>query len=154
MSSETDAERIGALDLVRGVAILGILPANIPWFSGTGSTGIVNYSPPHAPFADHLVRALTAAFVDSKFISQLAILFGAGLAIQADRAWGAGRRFTWGYLWRNFLLFVLGAMHSLLLWSGDILMIYACISLAAVVFVRMRASHSLEVEVDDPQKLA
>jgi uncharacterized protein len=145
MPSSAEAERIGALDLIRGVAILGILPANIPWFSGTGSIGLASYTPPDSTFADQLVKGLTLAFVDSKFISQLAILFGAGLAVQAGRAWSSGRSFTVGYLWRTFLLFILGALHSLLLWNGDILMIYACISVAAVFFVRLRTRGMLTV---------
>jgi uncharacterized protein len=131
-----DFERIGALDLIRGVAILGILAANIPWFSGTGPP--LGPSPPGATVADQVVKGLTIAFVDVKFITQLAILFGAGLTLQADRAWGAGRRFTWGYLWRTFLLLLLGVAHGVLLWWGDILMMYACISVAAVLFVRLR----------------
>jgi uncharacterized protein len=133
-----DFERIPALDLIRGVAILGILAANIPWFSGTGSGGGLSGSPPNATVADQIVRGLTLAFVDGKFISQLAVLFGAGLALQADRAWSAGRRFTWGYLWRTFLLLLLGTAHAILLWFGDILMMYASISVAAVLLVRLR----------------
>ena len=144
-TSSTDPERIGALDLIRGVAILGILPANIPWFSGTAPTGLFGDSQPNATDADLIVKGLTLAFVDGKFISQLAILFGAGVALQADRAWGSGQRFTLGYLWRTFLLFLLGALHGLLLWDGDILMIYACISVAAVLFVRLSSTGMLTV---------
>jgi uncharacterized protein len=137
-SPSADPERIGALDLIRGVAILGILPANMPWFSGTGPTGIFGTGTRDANSADQVVKGLTLALVDGKMVSQLAILFGAGLALQADRAWRAGRPFTLGYLWRTLLLFVLGSLHALLLWDGDILMIYACLSVAAVVCVRFR----------------
>jgi uncharacterized protein len=140
-----ESDRIGALDLIRGVAILGILPANMPFFSGTGPVGLTGDSPPDATMADQIVKGLTLAFVDGKFITQLAILFGAGLVLQADRAWHVGRPFTLGYLWRTFLLFILGTMHALLLWEGDILMIYACISVAAVLFVRLRPVGMLSV---------
>jgi uncharacterized protein len=133
-----DSDRIGALDLIRGVAILGILPANIPWFSGTTSMNSFNSSVPDATIADRVVQGLTLAFVDGKFITQLAILFGAGLTLQADRAWAAGRPFTWGYLWRTLLLFVLGTIHALLLWFGDILMMYSILCVAVVLLVRLR----------------
>lgn len=134
-----DAERLPALDLVRGTAILGILAANIPWFSGTGPTGPTGGGePPDATVADQILKGLTLAFVDGKFISQLAILFGAGLALQADRAWAAGRRFTGHYLWRTFLLFLIGLAHATLLWYGDILVMYSFVSVAAVLFVRLR----------------
>ncbi len=144
-ASSANPERIGALDLIRGVAILGILPANIPWFSGTGPTSLSGAGAPELTIPDQIVKGLTLAFVDAKFISQLAILFGAGLALQADRSWNSGRPFTLGYLWRTFLLFVLGAAHALLLWFGDILMIYACVSTAAVLFVRLRPTRLLTV---------
>jgi uncharacterized protein len=136
-SPPVDFERIGALDLIRGVAILGILPANIPWFSGTGSGGFGGPAP-DTTLGDYIVKGLTLSFVDAKFITQLAILFGVGLTLQADRAWNAGRRFTWPYLWRTFLLLLLGMIHALLLWFGDILVMYACISLVAVFLVRLR----------------
>jgi uncharacterized protein len=129
-----DPERIAALDLIRGVAILGILAANIPVFAGSGGGGPEGGS---VSLADKIVKGLTLAFVDVKFITQLAILFGAGIALQADKAWGAGRRFTLGYLWRTFLLLVLGAIHALLLWFGDILFMYACLSVVAVFLVRL-----------------
>ena len=141
-----DPERIGSLDLIRGAAILGILPANIPWFSGTGPTSLMgNGAPETTSFPDQLVKALTLLFVDGKFVTQLAILFGAGLALQADRSWNAGRSFTWGYLWRTFLLFLIGAAHGFLLWFGDVLMIYAYISVVAVLFVRLRPTRLLTV---------
>ncbi|QJX00740.1 DUF418 domain-containing protein [Frigoriglobus tundricola] len=140
-----DPERIGALDLIRGTAILGILLANIPWFSGTGPTSLMGTGAPEPTFPDQFVKALTLVFVDGKFVTQLAVLFGAGLALQADRSWTAGRSFTFGYLWRTFLLFLIGAAHGLLLWFGDVLMIYACVSVAAVVFVRLRPTRLLTV---------
>ena len=146
-TSSANPDRIGSLDLIRGVAIQGILLANIPWFSGTGATSLVSTSPPEHTFAGQVVKALTLAFVDSKFITQLAILFGAGIALQADRAWSADRRFTWGYLWRTALLFLLGALHAFLLWFGDILMIYACVSAAVVLFVRLSTKGLLCVAV-------
>ncbi len=141
----TDPERIGALDLIRGVAILGILPANISWFSGTGPTSLMGTGAPAPALPDQFVKALTLLFVDAKFVTQLAILFGAGLALQADRSWNSGRSFTFGYLWRTVLLFLIGAAHGLLLWFGDVLMIYACISVAAVLFVRLRPTRLLTV---------
>jgi uncharacterized protein len=136
-SASPDPERIAALDLIRGIAILGILPANIPWFSGTGPSGMFGTDSHDVNSADQIVKGLTLAFVDGKFISQLAMLFGAGLALQADRAWSAGRRFTLGYLWRTLLLLVLGAIHALLLWFGDILVIYSLICVLAVFCVRL-----------------
>src|SRR5438105_1264068 len=87
-----ESERIPALDLIRGAAILGILPANMPIFSGTGGNGPFSPDQPVSTIADKIVQGLTLAFVDAKFITQLAIIFGVGLALQADKAWAANRR--------------------------------------------------------------
>src|SRR5262245_23489296 len=92
-----DYERLPALDLIRGVTILGILLINISFFSSPAS-GFT----PHVPdswWGDYVVRAMNI-FVEGKMMSQLAMLFGAGLALQADRARAAGRPFTRYYLRR------------------------------------------------------
>jgi uncharacterized protein len=131
------AGRLPALDLLRGFAILGILPANMPIFSGTSPlTGPFNPAPPPETGANLVVKLLTLVFVDGKMITLLSMLFGAGLALQADRAWSAGRRFTPGYLVRMLVLFVIGVLHGTLIWFGDILAMYSIIGVAAVLFVR------------------
>jgi uncharacterized protein len=128
---EEGPARLPALDLIRGVAILGILLANIPSFlgliedfgarPGNGSTG------------DTLVSALTLFFIDGKFITLFSILFGAGLAIQSSRAEKASRPFVAYYVRRMALLFGIGLAHFLLIWYGDILTSYAVVGLAALV---------------------
>jgi uncharacterized protein len=132
------SERLPALDLLRGVAILGILPANIPLFAGVVEfNGVFGARNPETG-ADLAIELLTQFFVDVKMITLLSLLFGAGLAIQADRAWSAGKRFTGKYLRRMLVLFAIGTAHGMLLWFGDILAIYALVGVAAVLFVRLR----------------
>src|SRR5438876_3704059 len=125
-------ERLPSLDLLRGLAILAILPANIPWFLGPSSMG----EGPRAgidSWADRAAVAWTMFFVDGKFITMLAILFGAGLALQMNRAKAAGRPFARYYIWRQALLFFLGLAHCLLLWFGDILSSYAIVGLGGLL---------------------
>jgi uncharacterized protein len=127
--------RLPSLDLVRGVAILGILVANIPTF-----LGLVDYfgaRPTDGSPGDDLVNALTLFFIDGKFITLFSILFGAGLAIQFDRARKAGRPFHAYYVRRMALLFTIGLAHFLLIWYGDILTSYAVVGLAALVLSRL-----------------
>jgi hypothetical protein len=69
-----DPERIPALDLIRGVAILGVLLANITWFSGTGAASLMDGDPRVEALPDLLVKYFLILFVDAKFITQLAIL--------------------------------------------------------------------------------
>lgn len=122
-------ERLSALDLIRGFAVLGVLLANLPHFCGP------DMARHKRPVEDQYVAALTQLVVDNKFITQLAILFGAGLAIQFFKARAADRPFALPYLWRQFLLFLIGMCHVAFLWFGDILAIYAAVSVVVTVVV-------------------
>jgi len=66
--------------------------------------------------------------VQGKFFLLFSLLFGAGFAVMAQRAQGAGRDFTPIYLRRSVALLLIGACHALLVWSGDILLVYALLS--------------------------
>lgn len=121
-------DRLSSLDLIRGVAVLGILPANLPWFVGP-------YGAARGP-ADNIAAAAVLFFIDAKMITALAILFGAGLALQeASARQRDDEAFPAKYLWRQFLLLLLGLAHGLLLWFGDILATYALVGSAALVLV-------------------
>jgi uncharacterized protein len=129
-------ERIPSLDLVRGVAILGILLANIPLFSYPAD--LLGNRASDGGLTDRVAVSLTLFFIDNKFITLFSILFGAGLALQADRANAAGRPFTAYYLRRLGLLFLIGLAHALLLWFGDILTSYAIVGVFALFLSRLR----------------
>ncbi len=127
MSSAPSEDRLTALDLIRGVAVLGILPANLPHFIG-----------PYAPtWADRVAAAAILFFIDVKMVTTLSILFGAGLGVQEASARQRGREasFPFAYLWRQLLLLLLGLAHALLLWWGDILTAYAMLGMVALVLV-------------------
>jgi uncharacterized protein len=53
------------------------------------------------------------------------MLFGAGLVLMGGRADARGARLGWVYYRRVFWLLVIGLLHAYLLWSGDILVLYA-----------------------------
>jgi uncharacterized protein len=125
-------DRLSALDLIRGVAVLGVLLANLPHFCGPDVTSWASL-----PRQDHWVAAFTRLVVDAKFITMLAILFGAGLALQHDRARATGRPFVAPYIWRQFLLYLLGISHVVFLWFGDILATYALVSMYVLVIVTL-----------------
>jgi uncharacterized protein len=120
----TASQRIEALDVVRGFALLGIFLMNIEWFNRPirslgegmprGLTGI-----------DWLASWFIAYFVQGKFWTIFSLLFGMGFAVMMTRAAQAGREFRIVYLRRVLALAVFGAAHFLLLWEGDILFSYA-----------------------------
>jgi uncharacterized protein len=124
MSAQPE-DRLSSLDLIRGVAVLGILPANLPHFLG-----------PYTPaWTDRIAAAAVLFFIDAKMVTTLSILFGAGLGVQegAARLRKKESAFRLAYLWRQLLLLALGLMHALLLWYGDILTAYAMIGVACLV---------------------
>lgn len=129
------ASRLASLDVVRGVAVLGILAANIV---GMGQP-MVAYGWPSGfltepgPLSDWL-WGMQMAFVDGKFRGLFTLLFGAGMVLFQRRAEkrepGQGRlvrRLAW--------LALFGLAHWALLWRGDILLTYAVAGLAALPFL-------------------
>ena len=120
----TGAERITSLDLIRGVAILGILPMNALVF-GLADTAYFNVSADgvEQPL-DWFIGVLTMVFVDQKMMALFSLLFGVGVVIFGERAASKNRRVVWLSLWRFALLFAVGMVHAAL-WFGDILALYA-----------------------------
>src|SRR6056297_1229638 len=116
----TSAERITSLDLIRGVAILGILPMNALVF-GLADTAYFNVSADGVSQPlDWVIGILTMVFVDQKMMALFSLLFGVGVIIFAERAAAKSRRVVWLSLWRFALLFAVGMAHAAL-WFGDIL---------------------------------
>lgn len=127
-------ERLPVLDLIRGVAILMILPANLPFFSHPYPPSPIQAE---SGLADRLVIALTVFLVYGKFITLLSILFGAGLAIQADKAQATGRPFRRYYTRRMVVLLIIGLAHALMFWWGDILTLYAIVGLLTLLLCQL-----------------
>jgi uncharacterized protein len=117
--------RIEALDVLRGVAVFGILLANVQVFSGFHL--LSDFQRAALPFAalDRISQPLLHLLVDGKFYSIFSLLFGVGFAIQLQRAAASGEEFARRYRRRLAGLFAIGAAHALLIWMGDILMLYA-----------------------------
>lgn len=118
-------QRSRAMDVLRGVAVLGILPVNIPTFA---LPMIAFYRPPTwggFTGADFLVWLTTHLFFEFKFITIFSMLFGAGLVLIASRAEQTGRSPLAAYYTRLAWLALFGLLHMALLWYGDILFAYA-----------------------------
>jgi uncharacterized protein len=126
-------ERIDAIDILRGVAILGILIVNMKWIS------MAEGLPAHELWpnmVDRTVDRLILFFADQQFITLFAFLFGLGLAVQMMRAEPRGERFLLLCLRRLCVLWLIGVAHFLLLWDGDILHAYAQDGLILLLFLR------------------
>ena len=123
-------ERIQSLDIIRGIAILGILIMNIQSFSMPGSA----YSNPMA-FGDlnginKWVWIISHVFADMKFMNIFSILFGAGIILVTSKSeMKTGKSAVLHYK-RTIWLLIIGLFHAHLIWYGDILVTYAlCLSL-------------------------
>lgn len=130
-----NTSRFGALDLLRGLAVLGILFANIPSFGNpwyeTQLAAIANTS----TGLDAVVDAIRTTFVSGKFRSILAIVFGFGLYLQFEKRQKEGSGWPGGYVKRMLVLALLGLAHVVTLWMGDILFTYAITCLICMWFL-------------------
>lgn len=128
-------ERIETIDILRGVAILGILIVNLSMRGFSLPEGL----PAHELWpnmVDRTVETLILFFADQQFITLFAFLFGVGLAEQMMRAEAGGARFLPLFLRRLCVLFLIGLAHFLLLWDGDILHAYATDGFILLLFLR------------------
>lgn len=122
-------ERNVTLDFVRGVAILGILLLNISAF-GLPKAAYLNPAwSGSASLSDAWTWALLDLLAQVKFLSLFALLFGAGLQLLLPR----GKRWIQS---RLTLLALLGFIHGLFFWDGDILLAYALVGLVSWRMVR------------------
>ena len=131
-------ERIVSLDVLRGVAILGILLMNIQGFSMIEAAYLNPTAYGDLTGVNRLVWTLSHLFADLKFISIFSMLFGAGIVLFSKRLEAAGRRPASLHYRRVFWLLVIGLAHGFLLWYGDILTAYALVALVAFLFRKVR----------------
>ncbi|WP_018968881.1 DUF418 domain-containing protein [Rubritalea marina] len=127
-------QRISIIDAIRGMAVFGILLANIQSWSGYKFVPfeVHDTQPLHA--YDHYFKAVHQFVVDGKFYAIFSILFGAGFAIQFVKNQERMDPFLQMYRRRLKFLLMFGLLHTVV-WSGDILTLYA---LLAFVLVAIR----------------
>lgn len=129
-------ERFAILDILRGLALVGIAVANFPEFA------LYTFLKPEAAAAmptagiDSVVRFLQYVFVDGKFYTIFSLLFGIGFSIimaNAERRGASGFRIFYR---RMAILLAIGFLHLMFIWSGDILMLYALMGMLLPLFRR------------------
>jgi len=117
-------ERIETLDVLRGLALFGILTVNLAAFSWP-----YEYMFWQREFwdsrADAVVDWLIRFLAEGKFYPLFSFLFGLGAAIQMERADCRGAPFAGRYCRRLFVLLAIGIAHAVFIWDGDILVSYA-----------------------------
>lgn len=135
------ARRIKTLDVLRGLAILGILVVNAPFFSAPWQTAL---NPTLAPLAINESNAwswfVPHVFFEAKFITLFSLLFGASLFLvggeRSDKERGKVLRRRLGWM------LVFGLIHGMAIWFGDILLVYSIAGMI-VMFARSWKPRSL-----------
>lgn len=122
-------ERIEFVDILRGFALIGVLFMNMNAYSGHEFT--LTQIPNGL---NKIVVFALQFFFQAKFYSLFSFLFGWGMATQLARAKTRGSRFIPYYLRRNFLLLLIGFIHAVMIWDGDILVVYATLSFLLLLF--------------------
>ena len=130
-------ERVEIIDVVRGLALFGILAANMRGFAAPAKAYFDTLSFVSAPY-DRLVQALIETFVQGKFITIFALLFGVGFSVQITRAEMRGARPGGLHVRRMAVLAAFGLAHGILIWWGDILFPYALAGLLLYLFRNCR----------------
>ena len=129
-------QRIVILDALRGFALLGIILANFPEFSlWTFQSENVQQVMDTAA-ADNTVKWLLSLLVDGKFYFIFSILFGIGFSIILENATRRGASGMRIFYRRMGVLAAIGLLHMMLLWSGDILLLYALMGMLLPLFRR------------------
>jgi uncharacterized protein len=120
-------ERISAVDVLRGFALLGILLMNIEGF-GLPDDGLADVRNARSPLdPDRLTWVVVAVLFEGKMRALFSMLFGAGVILYTERASRRGDsvRIADLYYRRTLWLLAFGLVHAYFIWSGDILYSYA-----------------------------
>lgn len=131
-----ESERNGAIDILRGIAILGIFLVNMPSF----------YSPylylnPQTYWEEGLDSGLVAfvdIFAQASFYPLFAFLFGYGAIVIAERSKMKGLSFPVLFTKRLVVLLLFGCIHAFLIWHGDILITYAVTGFLLMLFYKLK----------------
>jgi uncharacterized protein len=117
------------LDVLRGLAMFGVILSNFNDSYGAYGT--------HRSPLDAAFFWIQAWLVQNRFYTLLAFLFGVGFAIQIIRAEERGQRIVSVYLRRAAVLFVIGLIHGVFIWDGDILSTYALCGATLLLFRKL-----------------
>lgn len=132
MTTGAAPDRIAALDLIRGIAVLGILAVNIAGFAG-GAIGTLSPNfPDPGSVADNWAYAGTVLVFEGKLRALFTLMFGASMLLFIERVEEHGRDGQTLQLRRLFWLMLFGYLHFVLLWWGDILFTYALVGLGVL----------------------
>lgn len=125
------------MDLLRGVAVLGILIMNIQSMSMPTAAYINPTAYGDLTGLNKWIWILSHILASQKFMSIFSILFGAGVVLFTDNALAKGKNSAALHYRRMFWLMVFGLLHGYLLWHGDILFSYSLCGMLLFLFRKL-----------------
>src|SRR5262245_980657 len=128
------AERIDAIDVLRGIALLGVVAMNVVTEFRVSIFERFLFPKPALSPIDGIVETILMLFVDLKAFALFSLLSGVGLAIQFERLGKSGRRAVL-LVRRLAVLLLFGLIHLCLIWNGDILTQYALAGFIVLPFL-------------------
>ena len=127
-------DRIATLDIIRGVAVMGILAMNIVAFAMPQSAYMNPASYGGATGINLATWAFDFVLIDGKMRGLFSFLFGASTLLVIDQARAKGENPARVHFARMFWLFLFGMAHLYFIWWGDILHHYALVGAIAYLF--------------------
>jgi len=131
-------ERIATLDIVRGVAVMGILAMNIVAFAMPPAAYMNPMAYGSETSIDFTGYAFNFVLIDGKMRGLFSFLFGASMLLVIQQAEAKGQNSASVHFRRQLVLLLFGAIHFYLIWYGDILFGYAVIGMVAWFFRNLR----------------
>ena len=130
-------DRIAMLDILRGFAIFGILMVNMMWYN-TPLASLISDNSIWTGTADKVARFFITFLFEGKFYVLFSMLFGYGFWLFLNKKNSGGISILRLYAMRLFILLLIGVVHVLLLWPGDILVFYALLGFVLMLFRKVR----------------
>jgi uncharacterized protein len=132
------SQRIVALDALRGLALYGVLLVNLVDEFRVSLFEFLRVFHTDPGWWNRATDDLIALFVEQKAMVVFSLLFGVGLGIQTERLRARRVSVPWFVVRRYAVLLVIGAVHLLFVWTGDILAEYALAALLIVPLLGLR----------------
>ncbi|WP_042477575.1 DUF418 domain-containing protein [Bacillus ndiopicus] len=130
--------RIHVIDGIRGFSLFGILSANMLIFQYS-----INGSPTMDMFTmsglDEWMNHFIAIAITGSFMPIFAFLFGYSMIMMSQSLENKGLKVKWHLFKRSLFLIIIGLLHGIFLWEGDILFSYGTLMLILILFVRRKA---------------
>ena len=138
MTPTSGRERYQFLDVLRGLALFGIITANMILYSLYVDLPEAAQATLSTHATDRVLDFLELTFIEGKFYTIFSVLFGVGFSILLTRAQARTTSFQRFFLRRMSFLFLIGLAHAALIWHDDILESYAVCGALLLPFVRAR----------------